>query len=163
MPTPEQRIYRLNRIQELRKVKSIVLADFWNDGSLVGGCIAGGRNVLHINAHGYAEPCVFAHFAVDNVKQKSLIEILKSPFFVEISKRQPFNPNYYRPGMITDNPVILRETVEKTGAYPTHSGAETVVTKLNASLDEYAAQYGLLADIIWQEKLEKEYVSVTQL
>ncbi|MCX7918285.1 MAG: radical SAM protein [bacterium] len=150
MPTPEQRIHRINRLAELRKTKSILLADFWNDGNLVGGCIAGGRNYLHINSHGDVEPCVFVHFATDNIKNKSLVEVLKSPLFAEIRKRQPYSHNHYRPCMIIDNPEVLREIVEKTGAYPTHPGAETVVTQLRHQLDEYANQYGALANIAWE-------------
>ncbi|GAG96337.1 unnamed protein product, partial [marine sediment metagenome] len=72
MPTPEQRDYRRKRILEIRKSNKIIAADFWNDGPLVNGCMAGGKNYLHINVNGDVEPCVFVHFAVDNIKEKSL-------------------------------------------------------------------------------------------
>jgi len=72
MPTPEQRDYRRKRILEIRKTKHMVVADFWNDGNLVNGCMAGGKNYLHINVNGDVEPCVFVHFAADNIKEKSL-------------------------------------------------------------------------------------------
>lgn len=51
MPTPEQRIHRMKRLQELRKKSPILLADFFNDGPTVGGCIAVDR-YLHINCRG---------------------------------------------------------------------------------------------------------------
>lgn len=35
--------------------------DFQNDVEYVGGCIAGGRRYLHINANGDMDPCVFIH------------------------------------------------------------------------------------------------------
>lgn len=154
MPTPEQRDYRRKRILEIRKTKNIIVADFWNDGNLVNGCMAGGKNYLHINVNGDVEPCVFVHFATDNIKEKSLIEVLTSPFFLSFRKRQPFNENHLRPCSIIDNPQVLRDIVSETGAYPTHPGAETIVTDLAKRLDEYSYNYGKIADEVWN----KEYV-----
>ena len=36
------------------------------------------------------EPCVFVHFAADNIKEKSLMEVLNSDFFKGFRKRQPY-------------------------------------------------------------------------
>jgi MoaA/NifB/PqqE/SkfB family radical SAM enzyme len=152
MPTPEQRDYRRKRILEIRKTKNIIVADFWNDGNLVNGCMAGGKNYLHINVSGDVEPCVFVHFAADNIKEKSLAEVLTSPFFMGFRKRQPFNKNHLRPCSIIDNPQVLREIVAETGAYPTHPGAESVVTGLAKQLDDYACSYGRIADKVWNEE-----------
>jgi len=80
MTTPEQRIQRWERVSRMRREKKALIADFWCDGPLVGGCMAGGRLYLHINQNGDVEPCVFAHFAVDNIKEKSLSEALGSDF-----------------------------------------------------------------------------------
>jgi MoaA/NifB/PqqE/SkfB family radical SAM enzyme len=151
MPTPEQRIYRRRRLVELRKRTPMVLADFWNDGPLVGGCIAADR-YLHINSRGDVEPCVFVHFAVDNIREKSLAEILDSPFFHAIRRRQPYSSNYYRPCMIIDHPHILREVVRQSGAHPTHEGADSVLYHLAPELDRYAQRYGHLADALWEEQ-----------
>ncbi|WP_287195036.1 radical SAM protein [Syntrophothermus sp.] len=79
MVLPEQRAWLVNRIVQLRSEKPIAIIDFWNDGALIGGCIAGGRCYFHINARGDVEPCAFAHFAVDNIKEKSLKDVLQSP------------------------------------------------------------------------------------
>ncbi len=46
---------------EVRKTKPLLVIDFQNDGEYVGGCIAGGRRYLHINANGDVDPCVFIH------------------------------------------------------------------------------------------------------
>lgn len=150
MCTPEQRNHMRERVLHFRATRPIFVADFWNDGPLVGGCIAGGRSYLHINAHGDIEPCVFVHFAVDNIRNTTLKEVLKSPFFLEIKKRMPFNENHLRPCMIIDNPHILREVVSLCGAHPTHEGAECVTTVLAGQLDEYAEAYGKIADVAWQ-------------
>ncbi len=153
MPTPQQRIERLKKLAELRHRVPIVLADFWNDGPLVGGCIAGDR-YLHINSRGDVEPCVFVHFAVDNIKDKPLVEILNSQFFQAIRRRQPYSPNYYRPCMIIDHPHILRQVVGECQAHPTHIGADSLISDLFADLEQYARDYGRLADRLWQNERE---------
>jgi len=152
MPTPEQRLARWQRLRELRKTKPILLADFWCDGALAGGCIAGGRSYLHINCNGDAEPCVFAHFAADNIKDKSLAQVMLSPLFTAIRARQPYSSNLLRPCMIIDNPEVLRAVVAEGGAHPTHAGAETIIGPLSAHLDDYAGRYARLADPVWAKE-----------
>lgn len=148
MPTPEQRIFRREEMVRRRAGRDILLADFWNDGPLVGGCLAGGR-YLHINSNGDAEPCVFAHFAVDNVRDRSLSEILQSPLFTEIRKRQPYDENLFRPCMIIDLPEVLRDVVVACGARPTHSGADAVIDDFASEIDDYSDLYHELADAKW--------------
>lgn len=157
MPTPEQRDMLRQRVKRMRETKPILVADFWNDGPLVGGCIAGGRRYMHINCKGDVEPCVFVHFAVDNIKQKSLREVIKSPFFASIKERQRINnKNPLRPCMIIDHPETLRQLVAEFGAYPTHDGAETLITEMSDYLDRYSAEWGELADNAWKEYGKKD-------
>lgn len=151
MPTAAQRMFRREEIIKRRARHDILLADFWNDGPMVGGCMAGGRRYLHINACGDVEPCVFCHFAVDNIKDKSLKEILNSKFFTEIRKRQPYNDNLLRPCMIIDVPQVLRDVVTSCKAHPTHWGAEAVINELADDLDTYSEAYGEIADEKWEE------------
>jgi len=56
--------------------------------------------------------------------------------------------------MIIDNPTVLREVVKEGGAHPTHVGAETIITELAESIDQYAAEYGTLADLAWKQAHE---------
>jgi MoaA/NifB/PqqE/SkfB family radical SAM enzyme len=157
MPTPEQRDMLRQRVKRMRSTKPILVADFWNDGPLVGGCIAGGRRYLHINCKGDVEPCVFVHFAVDNIKEKSLMEAIKSPFFTSIRERQKINnENPLLPCMIIDHPETLRELVAEHGAYPTHDGAETLVNEMADYLDSYAVEYGKLANEAWKSYGKKD-------
>ncbi len=146
MPTPQQRNHLRRRVREIRVSHDIMVGDFWNDGLLVGGCIAGGRYYFHINSNGDVEPCVFVHFAVDNIRRKSLGQVLGSDFFEAIQSKQPYDRNLLRPCMIIDCPHILRQVVAEAGAHPTHDGAETIITKLKDFLDRYASEYGELAD-----------------
>jgi len=156
MPTPEQRDYRRKRVIEIRRTKNIIVADFWNDGNLVNGCMAGGKNYLHINVNGDVEPCVFVHFAADNIKEKSLTQIITSDFFMGFRKRQPFSDNHLRPCSIIDNPQVLRDIVKETGAYPTHEGAETIIGCLADPLDKYSQEYKELADKAWETEYDHE-------
>ena len=151
MPTAEQRAFRREELVKRRARRDMLLADFWNDGPLVGGCLAGGRTYLHINSEGEVEPCVFAHFAVDNIRDKPLVDILQSPFFAEIRKRQPYDDNLFRPCMIIDVPEVLREVVTVCGAHPTHLGADAVIHELASELDTYSESYHELADRKWEE------------
>ena len=59
LPTPEQRIGVYEKIRKYRATKPLFAMDFQNDAEYVGGCIAGGRRYLHINANGDIDPCVF--------------------------------------------------------------------------------------------------------
>jgi MoaA/NifB/PqqE/SkfB family radical SAM enzyme len=152
-PTPQQREHLRQRVTYIRNTKPILIGDFWNDGPVVGGCLAGGRKYFHINSHGDIEPCVFCHFATDNIKNKSLKEALNSPMFQMIRQSIINNPNKLRPCMIIDHPEVYRKATSLNGAYFTHEGAEKVIGELAPDLDRYASEYGKIADIVW----EKEY------
>ena len=152
MCTPTQRDIMRKHVINLRKTKPIFVIDFWNDGPMVSGCMAGGRSYLHINAQGDIEPCVFIHFAVDNIKNTTLKQALTSPYFMDIKARMPLNENHLRPCMIVDNPHILRDVVCRHGARPTHEGADSVITVLADELDEYANEYGELAETAWGQE-----------
>ncbi len=57
MATPEQRNQMRERFAYFRATKPMLFVDFWNDGCLTRGCIAGGRKYFHVNARGDVEPC----------------------------------------------------------------------------------------------------------
>ena len=154
VPTPEQREYRRKRMNELRRERRMLLSDFWNDGPLVGCCLAGGHSYLHINSRGDVEPCVFVHFAVDNIKEKSLREVLDSDFFRGIRERQPYGENLLRPCMIIDHPHVLRELVREYQPRATHPEAEGVLHELREELDSYAAAYAAISDPVWEREYE---------
>lgn len=152
MPTPKQRDWLRRRLKEVRDSRPIFIGDFWNDGPYVKGCIAGGREYLHITSNGDVEPCVFCHFAVDKIQDKSLREILNSPFMKAIRDHQPYRDNLLTPCMIIDTPEILRDVVEKFNAHPTCEGAEEILTKFANELDDYAVEYRKYADPAWEKE-----------
>jgi MoaA/NifB/PqqE/SkfB family radical SAM enzyme len=151
MPTPEQRQYSRRRVNEIRNSKPIFVADFWNDGQLTHGCMAGGRLYLHVNNKGDIEPCVFSHFSVDNVRDKTIGEALESPFFKAIRKRFPWTHNELKPCMIIDNPKVLREAVREGGAVPSHEGADGIICGLARQLDRYADEMEHVTAPLWEE------------
>jgi len=150
MITPEQRAWLYERFRYLRTHKPIQIIDFWNDGELTCGCIAGGKSYFHINARGDVEPCAFVHFAVDNIREKSLKEVLSSPLFMAYQKRQPFSENYLRPCPVIDVPEALRDIVRETGARPTHPGADTVLGgEIGSFLDRRSSEWKRVSDKVW--------------
>ncbi len=96
--------------------KPLFAIDFQNDAEFVGGCIAGGRRYLHINANGDVEPCVFIHYSDCSIREKTLLEALRSPLMMAYHEGQPFSDNMLRPCPMLENPQQLREIVRKTGA-----------------------------------------------
>jgi MoaA/NifB/PqqE/SkfB family radical SAM enzyme len=156
MPTPEQRDSLRRRVRDIRNTKPILVADFWNDGPVVGGCIAAGRKYLHINANGDVEPCVFCHFAEYNIKDTPLKVALNSKLFRFIRQTQDNNPNPLRPCMIIDHPEVFREAVSMDGVYFTHDGADNVVTDISEFLDHYAADYARYSEKAWREEYDHD-------
>ncbi len=155
MVTPEERNHLRKQVITIRNTRPIFVVDFWNDGPYVGGCIAGGRRYMHINAKGDIEPCVYTHIATHNIYNSSIKEALNSPLFREIRKRQPHNPNHLRPCMIIDNPHVMREIIQKMKPKFTHEGADEIYTKLKDEMDRYAERYGILADKVWEEEYDE--------
>ena len=151
LPTPEQRTEVYNRIRAFRKSKPIFSMDFQNDAEYVGGCIAGGRRYLHINARGDVEPCVFIHYSNVNIRNCTLLEALKSPLFMAYHDGQPFNDNMLRPCPMLENPEKLRKMVHDTGAVSTDYESPESVDTLCDRTTPYAEAWQPQADKLWSE------------
>jgi len=151
MVTPEQREFMYRQIRHFRETKPMFTMDFWNDGEYAGGCIAGGRRYLHINAAGDIEPCAFTHYADSNIYKKTLLEALQSPLFMQYHKNQPFNDNHLRPCPLLDNPERLREIVEATGASSTDLIKPENVQDLSAKCVNAAEKWAVTAERLWAE------------
>ena len=149
LPSPEQRELMFNKIREYRKCKPIFSMDFQNDAQYVHGCIAGGRNYLHINAKGDVEPCVFIHYSNCNIHDTSLLDAYKSPLFMAYHDNQPFNDNMLRPCPMLENPEYLRQMVKETKAENTDYQSFESVDHLCDKTVEYAANWKPTADKLW--------------
>ena len=156
LPTPEQRTEIYHRICKYRTGKPLFAMDFQNDAEYVGGCIAGGRRYLHINANGDMDPCVFIHYSDSNIREKSLLEGLKSPMFMEYHNGQPFNDNMFMPCPMLENPEKLKEMVKVSGAHSTDLMSPESVEELCAKCAPYASCWKPAADALWEERRQNE-------
>ena len=150
--TPEQRAYMYKRVNEIRTHKPILALDFWNDGELAGGCIAGGRSYFHINAAGDVEPCAFVHYSNVNIKDVSLLEALQSPIFKAYQKRQPFNQNQLQPCPLMDNPERIREIIAESNARSTDIISPEKIEELCAKTKPAAEKWAPVAKQLWENR-----------
>ena len=159
MPTPQQRTGVYEKIRHYRATKPLFALDFQNDAEYVGGCIAGGHRYLHINANGGIDPCVFVHYSDSNIRDKTLLEALRSPMLMAYHKGQSFNENMLRPCPMLENPEKLRQMVEESGTHSTDLQSPESAEHLCAKCDRYAEQWKPVADKLWQENRKKKKAS----
>jgi len=152
MCTAEQREFMYHQLRKFRETKPLFTIDFWNDGQYVGGCIAGGRAYLHINANGDIEPCAFIHYSDSSVYDKTLLEAFQSPLFMGYHNNQPFNDNMLRPCPVLDNPGRLTKIVEESGAKSTDYQAQESAKEYSDKCVDKAVKWKPVADKLWQEQ-----------
>lgn len=151
LPSPEQREAMYHRVRAFRDTHPIFSMDFQNDAEYVGGCIAGGRSYLHINAKGDVEPCVFIHYSNCNIHDVTLLEALKSPLFMAYHDNQPFNGNMLCPCPMLENPEALRAMVKATGAVNTDYQSPESVDHLCDKTTPYAENWRPTANELWDQ------------
>lgn len=151
LPNPEQREAVYHRIRHLRAAKPLFAMDFQNDAEYVGGCIAGGKRYLHINANGDVDPCVFIHYSNANIRDCTLLEALQSPIFMAYHDNMPFNDNMLRPCPMLENPERLRKMVADSGAHSTDPMSPESVEHLCSKCDQYAAHWAPEAERLWKK------------
>jgi MoaA/NifB/PqqE/SkfB family radical SAM enzyme len=151
MATAEQRKYMYRQVREFRQTKPLFTMDFWNDGEYVGGCIAGGRCFLHINAGGDIEPCAFIHYSDSNIRKDTLLEAYCKPLFQAYHANQPFNKNMLRPCPVLDNPGRLTQMVNKSGAHSTDILAPETAKDYSDKCVDKATKWAPVAADLWHE------------
>lgn len=149
MATARQRAFMYRQVRKFRETKPLFTLDFWNDGEYAEGCIAGGRRYLHINANGDMEPCAFIHYSDSNIRDKTIVETLKSPLFMAYREGQPFNSNHLRSCPLLDNPDALVGMVERSGAHSTDLKNPEDVRELAAKCENTAENWAGVADELW--------------
>lgn len=111
---PERReAYR--RIRKLRTIKPLPALDFQNDARLFGGCLAGGRAYLHINAAGDIDPCCFVR-SMDrnaNIYRMTLLDALRSPSFLAYRMEAPQHEVRLQPCPFPENRMPLRPAPDR--------------------------------------------------
>ena len=148
MVSAGQRKWMYDQVHAFRKTHGIFVLDFWNDGEYVDGCIAAGREYLHINAAGDIELCAFIHYADHNIHEHTIKEALHGPLFQAYKEGQPFNKNPLRPCPLLDNPDELRRMVQETGAKSTDLQSPEDVGHLTDKTRAKAEEWARVADEI---------------
>ncbi len=151
MVSAEQRKAMYEKLRGYRRTKPLFTIDFWNDGEFVNGCIAAGRRYLHISAGGYIEPCAFIHYADSNIREKTLLQALQSPLFMQYHDNQPFNENMLRPCPVLDNAGKLAEMVEKSGSRSTEMRAPEEAGDYCDKCVARARDWAPVAAKLWEE------------
>jgi MoaA/NifB/PqqE/SkfB family radical SAM enzyme len=108
------------RVLRLRRSKPLLLIhlpddEYGADGRCEG--VAGGT--VHINSQGYAEPCPFCHYASDSAREKSLVDIINSPFLTALRSSDVIYRNTCIGCALAENANRVKEICARTGARPT--------------------------------------------
>ena len=141
----------------LRATKPLFAMDFQNDAEYVGGCIAGGKRYLHINANGDVDPCVFIHYSNANIRDCTLLEALQSPIFMAYHDNMPFNENMLQPCPMLENPERLRKMVKESGAHSTDPQSPETAEHLCGKCDSYAKCWAPEAERLWKERQDEKH------
>jgi len=143
MPTPEQRLRMWQRSWEIIEERKVFVFDFWNHGTLVGGCMAAGRErgYLHVDWEGNVCQCVFVPYSAGNIYEVhslggTLEDIWASPFMSGLRSWQrlratgdaacevePAGPGMVCACPVRDHYADFRELVLSTGATPIGASA----------------------------------------
>ena len=132
IPSEEQKARIKDLVSNVRRNKPIILIDFYSDARITEGCGAGRTNI-HVNANGDVEPCVLFPFAVDNIREKSYTEILKSDFFKGLRKVHKRYPGEMQTCMMVYKPKDVLEVIQEVGARETSKGT---LEQLHAMAEE---------------------------
>ena len=101
------------------------------------------------------DPCVFVHYSDSNIREKTLLEAMRSPLFQAYHDGQPFNENMMQPCPMLENPAKLRGMIEKTGARSTDMQSPESADHLCAKCDGYAACWAPKAEEIWEARKDE--------
>lgn len=156
MPTASQRALVRDAIIRWRQADlPVFLGDFWNDGPIVGGCIAGSRYYFHIYANGDISPCVFAPVASGNVfdiiahrsEYASLEDFVqRNPVFVAYRDEQKKIADRKRPCLLIDHPEAFRRIARISGCRPANNMPEGYLDgDIAAAIDLAAAEWQQVA------------------
>jgi MoaA/NifB/PqqE/SkfB family radical SAM enzyme len=169
MPTPDQRLEMWRQSWKLVREKKVFLADFWNHGTIVDGCLsAGGHDnggYFYIEWNGNVTPCVFVPYSPVNVNDiysnnGNLNDIYTNPFFSEIRNWQKngTDGNLLMPCLIRDHNEDLRQFIRKHEANPIDKNAETALMDGDYAkgIDQYAKDYHALSDEVWKKQYLKK-------
>lgn len=168
MPTPEQRLKMWSKSWQIIREKHFFLADFWNHGTVVDGCLSAGGHgnggYMYIDWNGNVSPCVFVPYSPVNIKDiysrgGTLNDIFTEPFFADIRKwqseihEQTRGKNLLNPCPMRDHNADLRQLIRKHEAEPTDDNAAAALQDGNYAdgMDAYDEKYQKIVDKVWEK------------
>jgi MoaA/NifB/PqqE/SkfB family radical SAM enzyme len=172
MPTPQQRLSMWQQSWRYVREKKVFIADFWNSGTAVDGCLSAGGHgnggYFYIDWNGNVNPCVFVPYSPVNIKRayaqgKNLNDVFMDPFFQDIRRLQS-ELNTKTHGKNTINPCPIRDhnpdflnLVRKHEPTPSDINARAALLDGEYALGmaEYGEAYQNLVDVIWEEVYQK--------
>jgi MoaA/NifB/PqqE/SkfB family radical SAM enzyme len=122
--TMEQLKWMDRRIAEIVRDKQISITDQVLSRLLVGGCPAV-RDFIHINHRGEAEACCMVPFAADNIKDKPLVDIMKSQYFSRIGRIDNDGDGVKR-CLVGENTQVIEQAVSDGVAFGTTKTSQQV-------------------------------------
>ncbi len=167
MVTPRQRLWMWNQAWKLVREKRYFVADFWNHGTAVDGCLSAGGHgrggYLYIEWNGNVTPCVFVPYSPVNVKDVyarggNLNDIFCEPFFADLRrwqiqiKAETGGKNLLNPCPMRDHNSDLRQLIRKHEADPIDLNSVNAIQDQNFAegMDRYDAAYQQIVDKVWQ-------------
>ena len=168
MVTPQQRIWMWQQSWKMIRNKRYFMADFWNHGTAVDGCLSAGGHgrggYLYVEWNGNVTPCVFVPYSPANIKEVyarggNLNDIFCEPFFADLRrwqmkiKKDSGGSNLMNPCPIRDHNADLRQLIRKHEVEPIdqNSAAALQDASYAAGMDHYDAEYQKIVDRVWQE------------
>ena len=119
--TDEDRDYKDKALEKRNKEAKPPVFNLPSDEYSDGQCIAAGKGLIHINADGYVEPCPYSHFAADNIREKTIQEILQSKFLKEMRKLTDSLDNPKKECMLFSHKKEVEKVAKQTGAVCTET------------------------------------------
>ncbi len=154
--TAEQREYVKQKIETYQKKNKFAIIDFANSGHKAFGCVAAGSDFAHINANGDMEPCAFCHYSDSNIRNMSLVEALRSPFFKNFRQHKPFSKNSLRPCPMMDVPDALVSITKSSGVHSTHISNPETAEQLASKTRQLSTKWEPVADRLFDAMDESE-------
>lgn len=167
MVTPQQRLWMWQQSWKFVRNKRYFMADFWNHGTAVDGCLSAGGHgrggYLYIEWNGNVTPCVFVPYSPVNIKDVyarggNLNDIFCEPFFADLRrwqmqiKKDTGGSNLLNPCPIRDHNADLRQLIRKHEAEPIDSNSASALQDASYAegMDRYDAEYQKIVDQVWQ-------------
>jgi hypothetical protein len=170
MVTPKQRAWMWHRSWEIVRDQRFFLADFWNHGTTVDGCLsAGGHGTggfFYIDWNGAVSPCVFSPYSPVNIRDiyargGTLIDVWNEPYFRALRQWQLDYKHNHRNGLAPcpnrDHHEELEQLLREHEPQPIDANAEETLTDpgYTRGLAAYSQQFERLTGEVW----EKHYVN----